>query len=109
MSLWSFLSFARDKKRLSIDGNGLKAYTTSFILRLYMKDLAENNVIRFINITRKKEGIFANFKVKGIKGGVVFSASISVDITAAEVDPGDALEKIIEECARHGCQRIKAF
>lgn len=64
-----------------------------------MKNLAENNLIRFINLTKKKEGLFANFKVKGIRGGVLFSASISVDLAAAEVDPADPLEKIIEACA----------
>ena len=32
-----------------------------------MADLAENNIVRFINITKKKDGMFANFKVKGIK------------------------------------------
>ena len=45
-----------------------------------MKNIAENNLIRFINITKKKDGLFANFKVKGIKGGASFSASISVDL-----------------------------
>lgn len=64
-----------------------------------MKNIAENNLIRFINITKKKDGIFANFKVKGIKEGTSFTASISVDISAAEVDPADSLEKIIEQCA----------
>jgi hypothetical protein len=72
-----------------------------------MKDLAENNVIRFINISRKKDGIFANFKVKGLRGGVTFSASISVDISAAEVDPADPLEKIIEECAKMAVKELK--
>jgi len=65
-----------------------------------MKNIAENNLIRFINISKKKDGMFANFKVKGIKGGTTFSASISIDIAAAEVDPSDTLEKIIEDCAR---------
>ena len=32
-----------------------------------MKDLVENNLIRFTNIVRKKNGIHANFRVKGIK------------------------------------------
>lgn len=72
-----------------------------------MKDLAENNVIRFLNISRRKEGIFANFKVKGQKGGVSFSASISVDISAAEVDPADPLEKIIEECAKIAVREVR--
>lgn len=72
-----------------------------------MKDLAENNLIRFKNISRKKESIFANFNVKGIRGGVNFSASISVDISAAEVHAGDVLEKIIEECARIGVMEFK--
>ena len=72
-----------------------------------MKNIAENNLIRFINLTRRKEGIFANFKVKGVKGGSAFSASISVDISGAEVHPGDTLEKIIEECARHAVRDFK--
>lgn len=72
-----------------------------------MKDLAENNLIRFKNISRKKESMYANFKVTGIRAGVTFSASISVDISAAEVHPGDTLEKIIEECSRIGVEEFK--
>ena len=72
-----------------------------------MKNIAENNLIRFINITKKKDGMFANFKAKGIKGGTVFSASISVDLAAAEVDHGDPLEKIIEHCAKIAVREIK--
>ena len=72
-----------------------------------MKDLAENNLIRFKNISKKKETMYANFKVKGIRGGVNFTASISVDIAAAEVHAGDVLEKIIEECARIGVKEFK--
>jgi hypothetical protein len=72
-----------------------------------MVNLAENNVIRFINISRRKEGIFANFKVKGQKGGTSFAASISVDISAAEVDPADPLEKIIEESAKMAVKEFK--
>ena len=58
-----------------------------------MKDLAENNLIRFKNISKKKEAMYANFKVKGVRGGVNFSASISVDISAAEVHAGDSWKK----------------
>jgi hypothetical protein len=72
-----------------------------------MKNIAENNLIRFINISRKKEGIFAHFRAKGIKNGTKFSASIVVDISEAEVDPGDPLEKIIEECARIAVRDFK--
>ena len=72
-----------------------------------MNDLAENNLIRFKNISKKKEAIYANFKVKGVKGGVNFTASITVDISAAEVHAGDVLEKIIEECARIGVKEFK--
>lgn len=72
-----------------------------------MKNLAENNLIRFSNITRKKDAIFANFKVKGLRNGVVFSASISVDITALDLNPGDSVEKIVEQCARHGVKEFK--
>ena len=73
-----------------------------------MKDLAENNLIRFINITKKKEGLFVNFRVKGIRGGMTFSASISVDLSAAEVDPTkDPLETIIEQCSRIAVREFK--
>ena len=72
----------------------------------YMQDLAENNVIKFKNISKKKEGIFANFRVKGIRAGVQFTASISVDLSSADVHSGDSLEKIIDECSRIG---IKEF
>ncbi len=72
-----------------------------------MKDLAENNLIRFTNISRKKNDLFANFRVKGLKNGVIFNASISVDISALELHPGDSLEKIVEESARHGVKEFK--
>lgn len=71
-----------------------------------MKDLAENNLIRFKNLTKKKDSLYANFRVSGVRAGVTFNASISVDIAAAELHPGDVLEKIIEECARIG---VKEF
>lgn len=72
-----------------------------------MHDLSENNLIRFTNISRKKGVIYANFKVKGLRNGVVLSASVSVDISALELDQGDSLEKIIEDCARHGLKEFK--
>jgi hypothetical protein len=72
-----------------------------------VKNLAENNLIRFTNLSRKKDAICANFRVKGLRNGVVFSASISVDISALELHPGDTLEKIVEECARHGIKEFK--
>lgn len=72
-----------------------------------MKSIAENNIIRFLNITKKKEGVFANFKVIGVKGGTTFKASIAVDIAAAEVDLTDPMEKIIEECARIAARDIR--
>lgn len=70
-------------------------------------DMANNNLVRFINISKKKGGIFANFKVNGEKNGAKYNASIQVDISAAEVDPGDSLEKIIEECARMAVRELK--
>ncbi len=72
-----------------------------------MKNIAENNLIRFINITKKKDGLFANFKVKGLRGGTSFTASISVDLAAAEVESSDPLEKIIEDCARMAVKEFK--
>lgn len=62
-------------------------------------DLAENNVVRFISITKRKNGLFANYKVKGVKGGATFSSSIAVDVLQANVDASEPLEKIISECA----------
>lgn len=62
-------------------------------------DIAENNLVRFISITKKKTGLFANYKVNGIKGGATFSSSISVDVSQANVDLSEPLEKIISECA----------
>ena len=72
-----------------------------------MKDISENNLVRFKNISKKKDGIFANFKVKGIRNGTAFSASIAVDLDAADVHAGDPLEKIIEECARIGVKEFQ--
>lgn len=65
-----------------------------------MNSLAENNVVRFISVVKKKTGLFVNFRVKGIKGGATISSSISVDASQAEVDWTDPLEKIIESCAK---------
>ncbi|MFN0065725.1 MAG: hypothetical protein ACKVOH_05765 [Chlamydiales bacterium] len=67
----------------------------------------DNNLVRFKNISKKKEGMYANFKVKGIRGGTSFTATIVVDIDAAEVDSADSLEKIIEECARIGVKEFQ--
>lgn len=71
-----------------------------------MKNIAENNLIRFISITKKKEGFFANFKVKGMKGGTSFNASISVDFSVG-LSPADTLEKIIELCAEKAAKEFK--
>ncbi len=72
-----------------------------------MDDLAENNLIKFTNISRKKDAIYANFKVKGIRRGVEFSASISVDISAAEMHPGETVENIVQNCAKIGIKEFK--
>ena len=61
-------------------------------------NIAENYLVRFISITKKKDGIFANFQVKGVKGGATFVSKISVDITQANVDASDTLETIIAKC-----------
>jgi hypothetical protein len=72
-----------------------------------MEDLAENNLIKFKNITRKKEAIYANFHVKGIRRGVEFSANISVDISAAEMHPGESVENIVQHCAKIGLKEFQ--
>ena len=72
-----------------------------------MKNMAENQLIRFISITKKKEGMFANFRVKGIKGGAQYSASIAVDISATELNASDPMEKIIEQSALIAVKEFK--
>ncbi|MCH9627894.1 MAG: hypothetical protein S4CHLAM2_15410 [Chlamydiales bacterium] len=72
-----------------------------------MKDLIENNLVRFKNISKNKDGIFANFRVKGVRNGTTFTATIAVDLDAADVDPGDPLENIIEACARIGVKEFQ--
>ncbi len=72
-----------------------------------LKHLAENNLIRFISVTRKKDGLFVNFRINGIREGTTFNASISVDTAAVEVDLGDPLENIIEACAKMAVKSIQ--
>jgi len=73
-----------------------------------MKTDEELNLIRFINVTRRKDGLFANFRVKGIRGGMTFKATLSVDIAACDVDPADdSLEKLIEACASYVVKEMK--
>jgi len=72
-----------------------------------MQNIAENNRIRFVSIKKKKSGVFAHFKVTGIKGGTTIAAAITVDLAAANVDLADPMEKIIEECARVAAKDIK--
>lgn len=69
--------------------------------------MTAENLVRFRNISRKKGDITANFRVKGGRNGTDFTASIAVSIDAANVDPADSLEKIIEECARIGVKEFK--
>ena len=73
-----------------------------------MKDLADNNVVRFKKISKKADALYANLSVKGVRRGVQFSASITVDLAAVEMDAGESLEKIVEECARIGVKEFKS-
>ncbi|NGX57198.1 MAG: hypothetical protein K940chlam3_00081 [Chlamydiae bacterium] len=72
-----------------------------------MNNLAENNLVRFINISKKKDGIFANYRVTGINSGVIFKSTISVDLDAADVDLSDPVEVIIEKCAEMAVEKVK--
>lgn len=71
-----------------------------------MKDLSENNLVCFKNITKKKDSIFVNFQMKGIRGGVTMSAAISVDISDLDLYPSDSLEKIIEKSAKRAIREF---
>lgn len=72
-----------------------------------MHNLAESNLVRFKNISKTKKGIFANFSIKGERGGATFTASISVDLVSADVSASDAMEVIIEKCAQVGLAEFK--
>lgn len=63
-------------------------------------NIAENYLVRFISVTKTKNGLFANFRVKAMKGGATMSSSISVDVNQAQVCAADPLEKIIDECGK---------
>lgn len=66
-----------------------------------MQSLADNNLIRFISIKKKKDGLFANFRAKGVRGGLDFSTAINVDLGALEIDLAETpLESVIEAAAR---------
>lgn len=70
--------------------------------------IAENNLVRFISIAKRKDGLFANFRVKVMKGGATISSTICVDVNQANVSAADPLEKIIEECG-HIAVRMAEF
>lgn len=74
-----------------------------------MKNIAENNLVRFVNLVKKKEGLFVNFKVKGMRGGFAFTASIAVDIAElTALDPAtDSFEKIVDESAKIALREFK--
>lgn len=72
-----------------------------------MKNLSENNLIRFMRIVKKKDGLHAIFKAMGIKGGAHYSATITVDLSAAEMDPTHSLEQIIDQCAKIAVKEFK--
>lgn len=74
-----------------------------------MKNLKDNNMIRFKSITKKKDGsILVNFKAQGVKGETSFSASISVDISSLDdIQPTDSMEKIVEAAAHRAAREFK--
>ena len=73
-----------------------------------MSNLIENNLIRFVGISKKKDGLFVNFKLKGLRGGVVFTSTIIVDLSSVNVNPAvDSLETIIEESSQLAIREFK--
>lgn len=72
-----------------------------------MKNIAENHVVRFKNISKKKGALFANFIVRSLRGGVAIASSISVDLSELELHAGDSLEKIIDDCAKKAIAEFK--
>ena len=72
-----------------------------------MTKLEDNNLIKFKNITKKKDAVYANFSVKKISSGISISSTISVDISYLELHSSDTLEKIIISCAKRAVAEIK--
>jgi len=70
-------------------------------------DIADNNVIKFKSLSKKKNGLFANFKVNGIKNGVTISASLAIDLSAVDVDFTDPIEKIIADSAELAMRELQ--
>lgn len=87
--------------------NRFEAILFRHLQRIFMETLVHNHLVRFKSITKSKQGVFANFVIKGIRNGTTFNASISVDLDAAEVHLGEPLEHIIEQCARIGVEEFK--
>ncbi len=73
-----------------------------------MKNLSENNLIRFKNISKKKTGLFANFLMTVVRGGTNIRAVINVDVAAAEVDLSAPMEEIIQKCALIAVKDVKS-
>ncbi len=69
-----------------------------------MKNLAENNLVRFLSIVRKKDGLYAKFKVCGIREGTTINTSVLLSIDAAGMDPTKSLEEIIEACGKRAAK-----
>ena len=72
-----------------------------------MDNLSENNLVRFMRIVKKKDGMHVIFKATGMKGGAQYSATITVDMSAVEVSAVDTLEKIIDHCALVAIKEFK--
>lgn len=73
-----------------------------------MKTLVENNLLRFISICKTKDGMFANFKAKGVRGGTSFTASIAVDLNSLNLNiDEDPLEKLVDVASKTALKEFK--
>ena len=66
-----------------------------------------SNAITFTRISRSKKGVFACFKLKASRKGVAYTATIQVDLVAAELDLASPLEEIIEKSALLAVDELK--
>lgn len=69
--------------------------------------IVENKRLQFINVSKKKEGIFVNFKVKFLLNGIYIHASVAIDVLETGIDPSKPLQDIVQEASHLAASALK--
>lgn len=64
-----------------------------------MNDLSQNHVIKFFNVSKRKDGMSANFKAKGVSGAVTYAVKIAVDLETCGLIGDEEIPAIIKTTA----------